>query len=100
MLHFEKYTLKRDGFCHRYHRHHVSEDVRNELLFHVWSFSVLYRQDIFQACRGWTIARYQHVVQHDFSIRLLETSVTVGLDDDAPYILATTGRVAERLICR
>lgn len=28
-------------------------------------------QDIFQACRGWTIAVFQHVTQNDFLIRLL-----------------------------
>lgn len=32
-------------------------------------------QDIFQACRGWTIATFQHVTEDDFLIQLLGSSV-------------------------
>lgn len=32
-------------------------------------------QDIFQACRGWTIATFQHVTEDDFLIQLLGGSV-------------------------
>eukprot|EP00903_Cladosiphon_okamuranus_P015565 g14370.t1 len=41
-------------------------------------------EDIFQACRGWTIAIFQHVTQNDFIIRLLGVSVQgLGL---TPYL--------------
>lgn len=33
-------------------------------------------QDIFQACRVWTIAVYQHVIQNDYSIRVLGTAMS------------------------
>ncbi|CAM9820602.1 unnamed protein product, partial [Ectocarpus sp. 4 AP-2014] len=41
-------------------------------------------EDIFQACRGWTIAIFQHVTQNDFLIRLLGITLTdLGL---TPYL--------------
>lgn len=32
-------------------------------------------QDIYQACRGWTIACYQHITDNDFTVRLVEMDV-------------------------
>ena len=49
-------------------------------------------QDIFQACRGWNIALFQHITENDFVINLLgkgvddiidSTSTSSGDDDDA-----------------
>lgn len=42
-------------------------------------------QDIFQACRGWTIATFQHVTEDDYLIRVLGKSIgdwTVYQDDE------------------
>ena len=38
-------------------------------------YSTPTEQDIFQACRGWTIATFQHVTEDDFLIQLLGSSV-------------------------
>lgn len=41
-------------------------------------------KDTYQACRGWTIAVYEHVLNNDFAIRLLGTAVlsTYEMDGD------------------
>lgn len=44
-------------------------------------FFFLIPQDIYQACRAWTIALFQHVSENDYFIRLLGTSVA-SLDDN------------------
>lgn len=46
------------------------------------------RQDMFQACRTWTISVFQHITENDFTIRILEQSMyyiaayLFGDDDD------------------
>lgn len=46
-------------------------------------------QDVYQACRGWTIAVYEHIVNNDFGIRLLGTAVlsTYEADGDLGKII-------------
>lgn len=39
-------------------------------------------QDVYQACRGWTIAVYEHVLNNDFGIRLLGTAVLSTYETD------------------
>lgn len=59
-------------------------------------------QDIFQACRAWTMATYQHVIENDFLIRLLGVDIAKwvtghdhgdgdGDDDDDDDSYTSTG---------
>lgn len=65
--------------------------------------SFAFSQDIYQACRGWTIAVYQHITENDFAIRLLGESVfsmypnVFGTDDDmaTDYMTETTDDTTE-----
>eukprot|EP00752_Nemacystus_decipiens_P001683 g1633.t1 len=62
-------------------------------------------EDIFQACRGWTIAIFQHVTQNDFLIRLLGLNVenlglTPYLSSDVSWTGSTTSASDEEEIRR
>ena len=56
----------------------------------VLSFVVKSPQDIYQACRGWTIAIFQHMTANDFIIQLLGGTI-YSLGRDSTTSTAVTG---------
>lgn len=85
---------------HTLHKHQSASDSRGCFLrvLHVRSWSIctkskhsyvfllLVDQAIFEACRGWTIATFQHVTEDEYLIRLLGSSIgdlTVYNDADS-----------------
>ena len=57
----------------------------------VLSFVVKSPQDIYQACRGWTIAIFQHITVNDFIIRLLGGDIYSSLGQDSSTSITVTG---------
>lgn len=45
-------------------------------------------QDIYQACRGWTIAMFEHITFTDFSLELTEME---SLADYSPVVMGDIG---------
>lgn len=52
-------------------------------------------QDIYQACRGWTIAIFEHITYTDFSLELTEMEI---LADYSPIVVGGVGECSPSIL--